>query len=80
MTIAKQAHERDRRAKQREKEGSRVQRKDEKAAHVRPDNAADPDLAGMKPGPQGKPLIDKRLCLDGWMHAVWHPDPVRACS
>jgi hypothetical protein len=52
MTIAKQAHERDRRAKQQEKEARRVQRKDEKAAHVRPENGPDPDLAGMKPGPQ----------------------------
>jgi hypothetical protein len=52
MTIAKQTHERDRRAKQLEKEARRVQRKDERAVHVRPDNGADPDLAGMKPGPQ----------------------------
>ena len=52
MTMAKQTQERDRRAKQREKEARRVQRKGEKAAHVRSDNVADPDLAGMEPGPQ----------------------------
>ena len=52
MTIAKQAHERDQRAKQREKEARRVRRKDEKATRDRPDDGADPDLAGMKPGPQ----------------------------
>ena len=50
MTVAKQARERDRRAKQQEKEARRIQRKAEKAAHVA--DGQDRDLAGMKPGPQ----------------------------
>jgi hypothetical protein len=52
MTIAKQTRERDKQVKQREKESRRVQRKEEKAGQVRSHDEDDPDLAGMKPGPQ----------------------------
>ena len=51
-THGKRARERAKQDKQREKAARRVQRKEEQAAHPRPKNGEDPDLAGMKPGPQ----------------------------
>lgn len=49
-TLAKRDRERAKKAKQLEKEARRAQRKEEKAQ--RRDTGEDPDLAGMRPGPQ----------------------------
>ncbi|TRZ99795.1 MAG: hypothetical protein D4R81_08845 [Nitrospiraceae bacterium] len=58
-TLAKRDRERAKQAKQKEKEERRVQRKTEKADKAetpRPLDGEDPDLAGMRPGPQ-EPLF-----------------------
>ena len=57
MTVAKQARERDGRAKQQEKEARRIQRKAEKAVRVQPDDGEDPDLVGIN-------RDRKLLCID----------------
>ena len=53
-TLAKRDRERAKHAKQQEKEARRAQRKAEKVANPRPKDrdGEDPDLAGMRPGPQ----------------------------
>ncbi|MEW6543198.1 MAG: hypothetical protein AB1411_06255 [Nitrospirota bacterium] len=51
-TLAKRARERGKQVKRIEKEARRAQRKEEKLARPRPDDGEDPDLAGLRPGPQ----------------------------
>jgi hypothetical protein len=51
-TLAKRDRERAKQAKQKEKEARRAQRKAEKVPILRPKDGEDPDLAGMRPGPQ----------------------------
>ncbi|TLY41299.1 MAG: hypothetical protein E6K59_09680 [Nitrospirae bacterium] len=57
-TLAKRDREKAKLAKQKQKEERRAQRKAEKAALPRPKakDGEDPDLAGMRPGPQ-EPLF-----------------------
>jgi hypothetical protein len=50
-TLAKRDRERNKVAKRQEKEERRAQRKAQKQDR-RPANGEDPDLAGMRPGPQ----------------------------
>lgn len=52
VTLAKRDRERALKAKQKEKEARRTQRKEEKKAQPRVHGGEDPDLAGMIPGPQ----------------------------
>jgi hypothetical protein len=52
MTAAKRQRERDKAEKRRLKELRRAERKKEKDLIVRGPNDPDPDLAGMRPGPQ----------------------------
>ena len=52
-TLAKRDRERAKHAKQQEKDAKRAQRKVEKESlPPRPKDGEDPDLAGMRPGPQ----------------------------
>jgi hypothetical protein len=51
-TLAKRDRERAKQAKRRDKEERRAQRKADKKDNPRPQGAEDPDLAGMRPGPQ----------------------------
>lgn len=52
MTIAKRDREKAKQVKQKEKEARRAQRKAEKATRRAPADGEDPDLAGLKWGPQ----------------------------
>ena len=52
MTIAKRDREKAKQLKQREKEARRVQRKAEKVTRPATTDGEDPDLAGLKWGPQ----------------------------
>ncbi|TLY33457.1 MAG: hypothetical protein E6K57_03760 [Nitrospirae bacterium] len=55
-TLAKRDREKAKRVKQQQKEARRAQRKAEKVVRPRPAGGEDPDLAGMRPGPQ-EPLF-----------------------
>ena len=66
-TKAKNVREQARLEKQREKAVRRGQRQEEKAAHLRQKNGDDPDLAGMKPGPQAPVL--------SWHSSTMSPKP-----
>lgn len=57
VTAAKRQRERDKAEKRKQKELRREERKKTKQALVREEGAPDPDLAGMRPGPQA-PLYD----------------------
>lgn len=48
----KRERERAKQAKHKEKEARRVQRREAKANQLPPEDGTDPDLAGMRPGPQ----------------------------
>jgi len=52
VTAAKRQRERDKLEKRKEKEMRREERKKMKSAVVRSPDDPDPDLAGMRPGPQ----------------------------
>jgi len=52
MTIAKRDREKAKQLKQKDKEARRAQRKAEKATRRPATNGEDPDLAGLKWGPQ----------------------------
>jgi hypothetical protein len=52
VTAAKRQRERDKLEKRKEKELRREERKKQKATIVRGPDDPDPDLAGMRPGPQ----------------------------
>lgn len=52
MTAAKRQREREKAEKRKVKELRRAERKKEKDAIVRGPDDQDPDLAGMRPGPQ----------------------------
>lgn len=52
VTAAKRQRERDKAERRKEKELRRTERKKVKADVVRGPNDPDPDLAGMRPGPQ----------------------------
>ncbi len=51
-TFLKRKKEQDRQRKKRDKEAMRVERKEEKAKREPLDLGEDPDIAGIKPGPQ----------------------------
>ncbi len=51
-TLSKRDRERAKLQKRQEKEARRVQREEEKKLHPRDASGEDPDLAGMRPGPQ----------------------------
>lgn len=57
VTAAKRQRERDKAEKRKQKELRREERKKAKQTMVREEGAPDPDLAGMRPGPQA-PLYD----------------------
>ena len=48
----KRERERAKQAKQKEKEARRAQRREAKANQPLPEDGSDPDLAGLRPGPQ----------------------------
>ncbi len=52
VTAKKRQRERDKAERRKEKELRRVERKEAKKASVRLPGEPDPDLAGMRPGPQ----------------------------
>ncbi len=52
VTAKKRQRERDKAERRREKELRRAERKEAKKATVRLPGEPDPDLAGMRPGPQ----------------------------
>ena len=53
----KRRKERARQDRQRDKEATKIERRKEKDAGVKPDSGEDPDLAGIVPGPQ-PPALD----------------------
>jgi hypothetical protein len=59
-TSRKRAREKAQQERQKEKQQRRAEVREQKAAMPRPDGEGDPDLAGMRPGPQPPPawLVD----------------------
>lgn len=54
-TSQKRAREKARIDRQKEKEARRVEARERKATSTRPEGEGDPDLAGLKAGPQPRP-------------------------
>ena len=59
-TSRKRAREKAQQERQKEKQQRRAEIREQKAATPRPEGEGDPDLAGMRPGPQPPPawLLD----------------------
>ena len=60
-TLEKRAKERARQEKRKAKDERREQAKATRAANPRPQGEEDPDIAGIKPGPQPNPWGDEEL-------------------
>ena len=58
-TLEKRAKERARQEKRKAKDERRASAKAQRAANPRQDSAEDPDIAGIKPGPQPNPWGDE---------------------
>lgn len=57
-TLEKRAKERARQEKRKQKEERRASAKAQRAANPKPEGGADPDIAGIIPGPQPSPWGD----------------------
>jgi len=58
-TLEKRAKERARQEKRKQKDERRAAQKAQRAAHPRPEGEEDPDIAGIRPGPQPSPWGDE---------------------
>ncbi len=60
-TLEKRAKERARQEKRKQKDERRASAKAQRASSPRPEGEEDPDIAGIKPGPQPSPWGDEEL-------------------
>ena len=58
-TLEKRAKERARQEKRKQKDERRASAKAQRSSSPRPDGEEDPDIAGIKPGPQPNPWEDE---------------------